>query len=250
MNSRGSLGLAGLALVALAACQGAAANANRLPGSTTSTSTTSTTAAPAPSATTSTTAPATSTTTTVPRPVVHEQFTPFATVGGITLLHPSDTVERIGFHQSNHEGAQSLDVLPTAVAPSTMETRDRLTSARTAADIVVDPASAIRAPVSGVVKRAGSYTLYCKYTDSYAVIAPDAHPDWEVKILHVVGLSVRRGQRVTAGQTVVAAHAHQFPFKSEVDDLAVVQPAWPHVHIEVDDPSIPNRPNPGSGGCS
>jgi hypothetical protein len=33
-----------------------------------------------------------------------------------------------------------------------------------------------------------------------------------------------------------------------VDDLATVAPAWPHVHVEVVDPSIKDRPTPG-GGC-
>jgi hypothetical protein len=130
-----------------------------------------------------------------------------------------------------------------------MESRERLTSSRTAADIVVDPAAEIRSPVTGVVKRAGTYTLYCDYKDNYAVFSPDAHPAWEVKILHFVGLQVRAGQRVTAGVTPVGSHARKLPFESQVDELATVLPAWPHVHVEVVDPSIKDIPTPG-GGCS
>ena len=209
-----------------------------------------TTAAPAPE----TVAPAVEVpepTTTVPPPaeraVTDPGWSPFASVAGITLVHPSSAVERIGFHQSNHEGAQQLDRADTAVAPVTLEARERLTRDRTAADVVVDPASQIRAPVTGVVKRAGSYVLYCEHRDYYVVIAPDANPAWEVKILHIAGLTVSRGQRVVAGQTVIAPNATQLPFESQVNEHTAV-PAWPHVHIEVVDPAIRNIPSPG-GGC-
>jgi hypothetical protein len=182
------------------------------------------------------------------RVVTDQAWTPFATVGGITLHHPASRVERVGFHQSNHEGAQVLEVLPTAVAPVTLESRERLTDGRTAADIVVDPAVEIRSPVSGVVKRSGTYVLYCKYSDDYLVIEPDSHPGWEVKLLHISGVQVVGGQRVEAGVTLVAPHATELPFESQVDEARTVDPAWPHVHVEVVDPSIPNRPSPG-GGC-
>lgn len=171
-----------------------------------------------------------------------------ATVGEVVLSHPANRIERVGFHQSNHEGAQPLTPLPTAISPSTLEGRERLTSDHTAADVVVDPAAEIRSPVTGRVKRAGRYVLYCKYSDDYAVIAPDAHPEWEVKLLHIDGVRVRRGDRVEAGVTVIAPRATQLPFESQVDELRTVDPAWPHVHIEVVDPAIRNIPSPG-GGC-
>lgn len=189
------------------------------------------------------------TTTTVPTRIVGEQaWTPFATVGGITLRHPSARVERVGFHQSNHEGARDLEPLPTAVEPVVLEDRERLTGPRSAADIVVDPDVELRSPVTGTVKRAGTYVLYCEHSDDYAVIAPDANPAWEVKLLHIDGVSVRGGERVIAGETVIAGGPTQLPFESQVDELAPVPPAWPHVHLEVVDPSIPNIPSPG-GGC-
>ena len=189
------------------------------------------------------------TTTTVPvRSVTEQQWTPFATTGPLTLLHPSARVERIGFHQANHEGARQLDPTPGAVAPATLEVRDRLTPDRTAADVVVDPALEIRSPVSGRVKRAGTYVLYCRHSDDYLAIEPDGAPGWEVKILHISGVQVRPGARVTAGVTVIAPGPTQLPFQSQVDELRTVEPAWPHVHIEVVDLSIPDRPNPG-GGC-
>ncbi len=36
------------------------------------------------------------------------------------------------------------------------------------------------------------------------------------------------------------------PFRSQVDDDTAV-PHWPHVHVEVVDPSVPDRPT--GGGC-
>jgi hypothetical protein len=210
-------------------------------------------AAPVPVATTTTTTTTTTVTEPPPPPppvrsVVDPAGSPFASVGGVLLVHPAAQVERVGFHQSNHEGAQQLDVATTAVVPTTLEARGRLTGDRTAADVVVEPAAELRSPVTGHVKRAGGYTLYCKYHDEYLVVAPDGHPSWEVKLLHITGLQVKAGDRVVAGETVVAAHATQLPFESQVDEVAGVAPAWPHVHIEVVDPSIPNRPSPG-GGC-
>lgn len=205
------------------------------------------TAAPAPTTTTTTAPPTTlAPTTTVPvRNVTEEQWTPFATVGGLVLLHPSSRVERVGFHESNNDGARELEALPTAVAPVTLESRGRGTPPRTAADIVVDPTIEIRAPVTGTVIRAGSYTLYCDYTDNFVVIEPDDHPGWEVKVLHIDGLLVGRGDRVTAGQTAIAPKPRQLPFESQVDEIRTVDPAWPHPHIEVVDPSIPDRPGEG-----
>jgi murein DD-endopeptidase MepM/ murein hydrolase activator NlpD len=189
-----------------------------------------------PAATTTTSAP--------PRMVSEEAWTPFATVGGLTLTHPASRVERVGFHQSNHDGARQLTALPSAVRPTMLEDRERDTGGAGAADIVVDPDSEIRAPVTGRVKRAGRYVLYCKHSDDYVVIEPDDHPGWEVKILHIDGVQVRAGNRVVAGQTVLAPRATKLPFESQVDEVRTAEPAWPHVHVEVVDPTIRDRPGP------
>jgi len=182
--------------------------------------------------------------------VTEQAWTPFATVGGVTLRHPSSRVERIGFHESTNEGARQLKPLPTAIAPTTLETRDRNTGSRTAADVVVDPASEIRAPVSGTVRVAESYVLYCDYSDDYVVIEPDEHPGWQVKILHINGVRVGFGDRVIAGQTVIAPGPTQLPFPSQVDEARTADPTWPHTHIEVIDPSIPDIASPGEDACN
>jgi biotin carboxyl carrier protein len=220
--------------------------------STTSTTapSTTTTAPPPPSTAASETAtpPPASVPPTVPRPrTVYEQaWTPFAVAGDVVLQHPAARVERVGFHESNHDGAREMEPLPTAADPVTLETRERGTAGRTAADVVVDPDVEVRAPVTGRVLRAGTYVLYCDYSDDFVVIEPDVHPGWEVKVLHIDGVQVRAGDRVTAGETVLAPRATQLPFESQVDEVTA-RPAWPHVHIEVVDPSIPDRPS--GRGC-
>jgi len=168
-----------------------------------------------------------------------------ATVAGLTLTMPAAIVERVGFHQSSHPGALGMTApAQTSARTSLMESRGRGTDRRGAADIAVEPATDIIAPISGTVARAGSYTLYCRYRDGFVVINPDGRPDLEVKVLHIQGVAVRAGQRVEAGQ-VIAANATLFPFQSQIDRLTG-EPSWPHVHIEVVDPSIPRKPSSGS----
>ena len=176
-----------------------------------------------------------------------QSWSPFATFAEVTLVHPSIRVERIGFHESNHDGARQLEPTSGAIAPIVLESRQRDTGSRTAADIVVEPGTEIRAPVTGTVLRAGGYVLYCDHQDDFLVIEPDSHPGWEVKLLHINGVMVSAGDRVEAGVTVVAPEATVLPFDSQVDEFTAIPP-WPHVHIELVDPSIPDRPSTG-GGC-
>jgi hypothetical protein len=178
--------------------------------------------------------------------VTEQPWVPFAVGGDVTLHYPSSRVEHVGFHQSNDEGSQHLEALP-GVDATTLEDRERGTDRQGSADVVVDPDSEIRAPVSGTVISSGSYVLYCDEYDDFINIEPDDHPGWKVRILHITGLDVANGDRVEAGVTVVAPHARQLPFASQVDDIRTADPAWPHVHMEVVDPNVPNVPNPGSG---
>jgi len=176
---------------------------------------------------------------------------PFAYAAGVALYHPSAFVDRIGFHQASDRRDLLLRTAPHAMHPRVMHSRGRGTGARTAADIVVPANTTIYAPVSGIVKRAMGYHLYCKYIDNFVVISPVHHPELEVKILHVTGLLVHPGSKVVAGKTAIAAHATKFPFVSEVD---VSTPHHqPHVHIEVTPLAVPSaKPQPGKGltfGC-
>lgn len=171
----------------------------------------------------------------------------FGTVGDIELRQPSAAVELIGFHQSNHDGAQGIVAAEGSSPSFVMGSRNRDTNRSGAADIAAHPLVEVRAPVTGTVVRAGGYTLYCRYSDDYVVIEPDGHPGIEVKVLHILGLHVARGERVVAGETIIANHPNQLPFRSQIDAFTG-DPAWPHVHIEVVDTSIPDRRSTG-GGC-
>jgi murein DD-endopeptidase MepM/ murein hydrolase activator NlpD len=179
-----------------------------------------------------------------PREITATEWTPFATTGPVSLTHPAARVELIGFHESNHDGARQMDPSPSAATWTTLETRNRGNGRRTAADIAVGPTEEIRAPVTGTVVRSGGYVLYCDIADEFVVIEPDDRPGWEVKILHIDGVTVGRGERVMAGSTVVARRATQLPFVSQVDEHTA-EPSWPHVHVEVVDPSVPDRPGRG-----
>jgi hypothetical protein len=164
---------------------------------------------------------------------------PFAKVAGVPLFHPTDRVERVGFHQASD--VRNVDMTPvgTAVRGKVLPTRHRPTPAHSAVDIVVDPRSKLHAPVSGIVKRAGKYSLYCKTPDAFVVISPDGHPELEIKMLHITGLRVRSGDRVVAGKTPIAWHATKLPFGSQVDAFTA-RPAWPHVHMEVTRLEVPS----------
>jgi hypothetical protein len=212
----------------------------------TATPTPTPTPTPAPTATPRPTATPTATPTPVPLMVHEQDYELMATANGVDIYHPSNRVQFVGFHQSGHDGAQNLEMVASGTRWITLPDRGRDTAPRGAADIVVDPTSEIRSPVTGTVTSAGPYTLYCQYTDNFIYIEPDAHPGWRVTILHTVGLQVSAGQRVEAGVTTIASHARQLPFASQVDDYTA-DPPWTHVHVEVVDPSIPDRPT--GPGC-
>ncbi len=213
----------------------------------TTTTTVPTTTTTTVSTTTTTVAPTTTTRPHPPRVVRAQAWVPYATVGAITLHHPSDHAEAIGYHESAQDGAQLQSTVAGSVRWFLQETRDRGTGPRTAADIVVEPDREVRVPVTGTVIRAGTYTLYCDHVDQFAVIEPDAHPGWQVKVLHIEGLALRVGQRVEAGVTRLASRARVLPFPSTVEDDTGL-PSWPHVHVEVIDPTVPDRPTgPGCG---
>ncbi len=180
-----------------------------------------------------------------PRMVTETGYQPFATTGTLTLVHPVARVEVIGFHESTHDGSQQMDTTLTVATNNTLDSRGRETGSRTAADIVVDPTSEIRSPITGTVIRSGGYVLYCDISDQFVVIEPDDQPGWEVKMFHINGLRVSNGDHVEAGITVLAGQATQLPFVSQIDGFSA-EPSWPHVHVEVIDPSIPDRPG---GGC-
>ena len=213
----------------------------------TSTSTTSTTTSTTSTSTTTTT---TSTTTTVASTIPLEYhdtgYAVFALAGDLEVRMPVSRYETVGFHESGHDGAFQLEVV-NLDDWSTLASRGRGTGSRTAADIVARVDEPVMAPIDGTVIRAGSYTLYCDHTDNFVVIEPSGRPGWELKIFHFSGLQVGVGDEVIASDTMIATGGRILPFVSQVDEFTA-EPSNPHVHIEVIDTSIPDRPSSG-GGC-
>lgn len=168
----------------------------------------------------------------------------FATAGPVALHPPSRHVELVGFHQASHRGARPQSPQEAGAPKAAMPSRGRGTGRHTAADVVAAPDQPVLAPVTGRVVRAGSYAMYCRHQDHFVVIAPDARPEWEVKVLHFEGLRVQRGDRVAASRTVLGTRPRALPFRSQVDDFSAPRD-WPHLHVEVVDPSVPTPP----GSC-
>lgn len=200
---------------------------------------------------TSTTTTTTSTTTTTAAPTIpleyHDTgYAVFALAGDLEVRMPVSRYETVGFHESGHDGAFQLEVVDLDDW-TTLASRGRGTGSRTAADIVTRVDEPVMAPIDGTVIRAGSYTLYCDHTDNFVVIEPSGRPGWELKIFHFSGLQVGVGDEVTASDTMIGTGGRILPFVSQVDEFTA-EPSNPHVHLEVIDTSIPDRPSSG-GGC-
>ena len=216
---------------------------------TTSTSSTITTTTQAPAERTTTTSITASTTTTrAPIPLEYHQidYAVFALAGDLEIRMPVSLYETVGFHESGHDGAFQLEVL-NITDWSTLASRGRGTGSRTAADIVVPVGEPVLSPIDGTVIRAGTYTLYCDHTDNFIVIEPDGRPGWELKVFHFEDLAVGVGDPLVAASTQIGSSGRVLPFESQVDEFTA-EPSNPHVHIEVIDTSIPDRPSSG-GGC-
>ncbi len=154
----------------------------------------------------------------------------FAKVGRASLVEPSPKPMLVGFHQSN--GSSPLPLRPVKGASHRiLDGRGRGTHPTSAVDIVLEAGEPVRAPVDGVVVTANPYSLYGRTTDVLIVIEPDDEPDMVVRLLHVKAAKVEPGDRVKAGETVVAAGARLLPFGSQVDRVLGRRVA--HVHIEV-----------------
>lgn len=173
----------------------------------------------------------------------------------VDLVQMSDETVLVGFHEAAMPGAKPLavastpdadhgrgqvsfsnvdDPLDTVILP----TRARATNAASAMDVVIPAREAVFTPVTGTVTEVDHYQLYGRYPDNRMVIVPDARPDLRVVILHIEGLKVDPGDKVTAGRTKIAVGANPFPFESQVDRFArPLMPtkgdATPHVHVEL-----------------
>ena len=183
----------------------------------------------------------------LPEPAPSPGTQPFATVRGLHLYLPSDTVVRIGYHEASFPVALALTPLgrclrdfnrtkfrkpPTTAGADylVMSSRGRRDAATSAADVALLPGTAVLAPTTGVVTSAKAYRLYGRYRDMRIAIRPDGARGIVVVMIHVDHVAVHRGDRVFAGVTPIGV-PRIFAFSSQVNDY--IGPGIPHVHIEV-----------------
>ncbi|MHB8780869.1 MAG: DUF5719 family protein [Candidatus Geothermincolia bacterium] len=111
--------------------------------------------------------------------------------------------------------------------------RYRGTSSTTAVDVGARAGCSVLAPVTGTVELAAAYSLYGKYPDNRVKIRPDSNPQVVVVLLHMEALSVKAGDRVQAGSTVIGTvnNLAQW-FQSDIG-YHYTQEDGNHVHMQV-----------------
>lgn len=182
------------------------------------------------------------------------QVTPLATLGSLRLVVPAPEARLIGFHEASLPGVMDLD--PAGILQSNdnttrftpgpddpdgqpyvvLSSRGRIDGPSTAVDVVIEDDQPILAPVTGVVTDVRDYQLYSRYPDTRIEIQPDAAPHLRVVMIHVTGVSARVGDRVAAGRSILASGPNRFSFSSHIDRYLDPE-RWPHVHLEVKDPT-------------
>lgn len=170
----------------------------------------------------------------------------FAGVRDLTLSLPQGA-RAIGFHESGTRSALPLHPMgiPRVNANMTrissapvgdgfeyliLGSRQRRNAPTSAVDIAMPFNWPIHSPVTGTVVDATAYLLYGDVPDNAVYIVPDSRQDLVVVVMHLNGLKVNIGDRLQAGQTVLALTARQLPFGSQIDRYAG---PMPHVHMEL-----------------
>lgn len=187
---------------------------------------------------------------TAPRPAAAPtpQPTPaprtFATVDGIPLVTPSTDLHAIGFHEGATRGLtltpvgepvaneRGIALPPAAPGPDylVMGSRGRAAAPTSAVDLAMDVGDPVQSVVTGTVVAVSPYQLYGETPDVLVEIVPDGRPDVKVQMFHVEAPKVAVGDRVVAGETVVAGGPRLLPFPSQIDRH--VGHAGPHVHVQ------------------
>ncbi len=179
-----------------------------------------------------------------------------AIVGDIELRVPATEVVLLGFHEASYPDAVAMTPVGSVVANENttkfshdharegeadlhvLSSRGRRQGATTAVDVVLAPGVNVLAPVTGTVTDVRGYHLYGRHADTRIEIQPDANPELRVVLIHVRGVGIRVGDKVVAGETILAEEANVFPFSSQVDRYTEPD-RYGHVHLEVKPPGQP-----------
>jgi murein DD-endopeptidase MepM/ murein hydrolase activator NlpD len=175
-----------------------------------------------------------------PAPPPAPELPVFAHARGLPLTQVSAQVRAVGYHQA---GRSTRSVPMTAVAPGITSTppgegpwgliqpsRRRGTDRASAVDLALPADVPVHSPVTGRVTKVERYRLYRRIPDIKVTIVPDARPHAEVVLLHVARVPVQPGDRVVAGQSIVAKTARPLPLRSTIERYSG---RMPHVHVEV-----------------
>jgi hypothetical protein len=172
-------------------------------------------------------------------------FRPYATVGPVTL-HSRVTSSRSSACTSpGHDGAQPQQPVQGGKRIGLLGSRARDTDGQGAADIVVDPTGPVRSPSPAPSCAPGTYALYCDHVDQYLVVEPGRAAGLGGHAPALRG-APPGGGRPGAGRDHGRGLARPRPAVQVAGGQATVAPHWPHVHVEVVDPSLPDRPSSGS----
>lgn len=198
----------------------------------------------------------------LPTPRVIDAVTPrLARLEGLLVRLPTPAPLVVGFHEAATRSALELAPVGQLVdnrnatrvtAPSDsdsgsdyliLSSRGRVQPATSAVDIVMADDQPVFAPVTGTVSDVRDYLLYGDSPDHRVEIVPAAAPHLRVVLIHVTGVEVEVGDRVSAGHSVLARGPNRFPFVSQID-RETEPDRWPHVHLEV---QPLDAPRPGDG---
>ena len=115
------------------------------------------------------------------------------------------------------------------------------TSDDTAMDTSIDlgalPGASVYSPVTGTVVLVANYMLYDEMPDIEIHIQPEGRPDLDCVVIHITDATVKAGDRVEAGKTVIAKSRNIEEYLTDVQ-LGFFTPegvGGNHVHIQMND---------------
>ena len=171
----------------------------------------------------------------------------FAIVKRLALHLPAHRPKAVAYHEAALPAALAVQPLGRCArnvnrykfdCPTTtpgpryvvMSSRGRVHPATSAVDVVISPRSPVLSPVTGTVAKVRPYSLYGKYRDYRISFIPEGRPNLAVVMIHLRRITVRPGDRVVGGATVVGS-PRRLPFHSQVNDY--VGSGVSHIHLEV-----------------